>query len=117
MNGYSPTTSTKTTNGSWEIGAYDDSSYTDDLVFSYVKDTNYTNNTNAHTEIKFLENGTVKANLQGNVTGNVTGSSSLNVLKAGDTMSGNLFFANTNNTTTTGSTPLGIYGSVGDNDG
>ncbi len=129
LSGYSPTTSTKTTNGSWEIGAYDNSEYTDDLVFSYVKDSDYTNNTNNHVEIKFLEDGTVKANLQGNVTGNVTGnvngnvtgnvtgSSSLNVLKAGDTMSGNLFFANTNNTTTTGSTPLGIYGSVGDNDG
>lgn len=113
LNGYSPTTSTKTTNGSWEIGAYDDSGYTDDLVFSYVKDSDYTNNTNKHVEIKFLENGTIV----GNLSGNVTGSSSLNVLKAGDTMSGNLFFANTNNTTTTGSTPLGIYGSVGDNDG
>lgn len=121
LSGYSPTTSTKTTNGSWEIGAYDSSGYTDDLVFSYVKDSDYTNNTNNHVEIKFLENGTIVGNLSGdvtgNVTGNVTGSSSLNVLKAGDTMSGNLFFANTNNTTTTGSTPLGIYGSVGDNDG
>lgn len=64
-----------------------------------------------------MENGGIVANLQGNVTGNVTGSSSLNVLKAGDTMSGNLSFDNTNNTTTSGSTPRGIYGAVGENDG
>ena len=34
--------------------------------------------------------GTITANLTGNVTGNVTGSASLNVLKAGDTMTGAL---------------------------
>ncbi len=34
--------------------------------------------------------GTITANLIGNVTGNVTGSASLNVLKAGDTMTGAL---------------------------
>lgn len=34
--------------------------------------------------------GNVTGNLQGNVTGNVTGSASLNVLKTGDTLSGNL---------------------------
>lgn len=122
LSGYSPTTSTKTTNGSWEIGAYDNSEYTDDLVFSYVKDTDYTNNTNNHVEIKFLEDGTVKANLQGNVTGNVngnvtgdvtgnvTGSSSLNVLKAGDTMSGDLLFSNS------GTSTRQVRFTVGDND-
>lgn len=35
--------------------------------------------------------GTITANLTGNVTGNVTGSASNNVLKAGDTMTGELF--------------------------
>jgi len=34
--------------------------------------------------------GTISASLTGNVTGNVTGSASLNVLKAGDTMTGTL---------------------------
>ncbi len=37
--------------------------------------------------------GTISANLTGNVTGNVTGLSSLNVLKSGDSMTGNLTFA------------------------
>ena len=48
--------------------------------------------------------GTITANLTGNVTGNVTGSASLNVLKSGDSMSGNLTFAaNTGNIYTAGS--------------
>jgi len=56
--GYSPVVSTKTSNGSWEIGSYTDSSYTDDLLFSYVKDTTY-NGTTARTDaqIRFYENG------------------------------------------------------------
>ncbi|MGE5086827.1 MAG: beta strand repeat-containing protein [Bacillota bacterium] len=37
--------------------------------------------------------GTITANLTGNVTGNVTGSASLNVLKAGDSMTGHLTFS------------------------
>lgn len=36
--------------------------------------------------------GTITANLTGNVAGTVTGSASLNVLKSGDTMTGNLVF-------------------------
>ena len=48
--------------------------------------------------------GTITANLTGNVTGNVAGSASLNVLKSGDSMSGNLTFAaNTGNIYTAGS--------------
>lgn len=35
----------------------------------------------------------------------------------GGTLTGNVTFANTNNTTMTGSTPLGIYGQTGSNDG
>jgi hypothetical protein len=38
--------------------------------------------------------GTMTGNLTGNVTGNVTGASSLNVLKAGDAMTGNLTLGN-----------------------
>jgi hypothetical protein len=39
--------------------------------------------------------GNVTGNLTGNVTGNVTGASSLNVLKSGDTMSGDLNWSTT----------------------
>ena len=46
INGYSACISIKTTNGSWQIGAYDNSGYTDQLIFSYTTDTNYTNNSN-----------------------------------------------------------------------
>lgn len=46
LSGYSPAISVKTNNGSWEIGAYDNSSYTDQLVFSYVSDSNYNTGTN-----------------------------------------------------------------------
>ena len=48
LSGYSPLWSVKTNNGSWDIGAYDHSSYTDQLIFTYIKDTNY-NGTNATT--------------------------------------------------------------------
>lgn len=43
--------------------------------------------------------GNVTGNVVGSVTGNVTGSSSLNVLKAGDTMSGNLTISSSSNPT------------------
>lgn len=41
ISGYSPAISVKTTNGSWEIGAYDNSNYTDQLIFGYVSDSDY----------------------------------------------------------------------------
>ena len=41
ISGYSPAISVKTTNGSWEIGAYDDSNHTDQLIFGYVSDSDY----------------------------------------------------------------------------
>ena len=85
LNGYSVLASTKTSNGSWEIGAYNNSSYTDDLVFTYVTDTIY--NGTAHTyssQIKFLEDGTVTANgFTGSLTGNA--STATGVQDAGDT--------------------------------
>ena len=45
ISGYSPAFTIKTTNGSWDIGAYNSTNYTDDLVFSYVSDSLY-NGTN-----------------------------------------------------------------------
>ena len=49
--GYSPTLSIKTTNGSWEVGTYDNSTFLDKLVFSYVKDDDYNSNTNKNQQI------------------------------------------------------------------
>lgn len=46
INGYSPCISIKTLNGSWEIGAYNNTSYQNSLIFSYVTDTNYNSNNN-----------------------------------------------------------------------
>jgi len=57
IDSYSPTISIKTTNGSWEIGAYDHSSYTDKLIFSYVTDANYNNNTNSHVDFTINTEG------------------------------------------------------------
>lgn len=50
INGYSPAISIKTTNGSWEIGAYDSTSRTDQLIFSYISDSKY--NTGANYDIR-----------------------------------------------------------------
>lgn len=44
--GYAPIMSIKTTNGSWEIGHYDYSGWHDDLVFTYISDSNYNSDTN-----------------------------------------------------------------------
>lgn len=44
--GYHACISIKTTNGSWDIGAYDNSSYTDKLIFSYATDANYNSGNN-----------------------------------------------------------------------
>lgn len=56
--GYSPTISCKTPVGSWEIGTYDNSSYAERLVFSYVTDANYSAGTNtSNTEVTIASNG------------------------------------------------------------
>jgi hypothetical protein len=69
ISGYSPFASIKTTNGSWDIGTYDNSSYTDDLIFSYCTDTNFSASTNSVTsQIRFYEDGTILGNLSGNST-------------------------------------------------
>lgn len=66
INGYSPAFTIKTTNGSWDIGAYDSSAYTDDLVFSYVSDALYNGTNTTPPQIKFLEDGSIAANITGN---------------------------------------------------
>lgn len=57
LNGYSPFASVKTKNGSWDIGAYDHSTYQDQLILSYITDSNYNNNSNDVTrQIRFNPN-------------------------------------------------------------
>ena len=46
VNGYSPAISIKTSNGSWEISAYDNPYYLDQLIFCHVSDNNYNNGVN-----------------------------------------------------------------------
>ena len=60
LSGYSPIISTKTNNGTWEIGTYDNSSFTDMLIFSYATDANYNAGTNStNTTIRMKSNGTL----------------------------------------------------------
>ena len=59
ISGYSPAISVKTTNGSWEIGAYDNSTYADQLIFGYVSDSDYNAGTNKQSKQYILKaNGT-----------------------------------------------------------
>lgn len=46
INGYSPTTSSKTANGSWEYGVWNNNT----AYFTYITDSNYSSNTNAITK-------------------------------------------------------------------
>lgn len=59
---YSPILSAKTTNGSWEIGTYDNTSYTDDLIFTYITDENYNNSNTRTAQIKFSEDSYISGN-------------------------------------------------------
>lgn len=60
VNGYSPFASIKTTNGSWEIGTYNQASWLDYLVFSYIQDSDYSSNNNTPTkQITFGKNGVI----------------------------------------------------------
>lgn len=73
LNGYGALASIKTNNGSWDIGAYNNTSFTDDLLFTYVTDTQYNGTSAVSTaQIKILENGHIVGTLDGNAT-NVTG--------------------------------------------
>lgn len=68
--GYAPLTSIKTTNGSWEMGHYDNSSYYDKLLFTYIKDTTYTGTNQVDTQVTFGADGTVTAtNFSGTING------------------------------------------------
>ena len=86
INGYTPLWSAKTTNGSWDVGTYDNASYTDDLIFSYITDTNYANNNATTAQIKFLENGHIVGALDGNATTATEFSSNATVALTGDTI-------------------------------
>ena len=55
ISGYSPAISVKTTNGSWEIGAYDNSTYADQLIFGYVSDSDYNAGTNKQSKQYILK--------------------------------------------------------------
>ena len=66
VSGYSVLASVKTKNGSWDIGAYDNASFQDDLIFSYITDTLYNGSSATTTaQIKFLENGHIVGTLDG----------------------------------------------------
>ena len=84
ISGYSPFASIKTTNGSWEIGAYDSPGYIDELVFSYCTDANFNAGNNSITsQIGFLENGHILGNLDGNAS-TATSATKLNDITASD---------------------------------
>lgn len=55
--GYSPFASIKTNAGSWEIGSYDATSYRNQLVFSYITDTNYNGTNTVSAQVRFLADG------------------------------------------------------------
>lgn len=47
--------SVKTTNGSWEIGAYNSTNYTDQLIFGYVSDSDYNTGSNKQSKQYILK--------------------------------------------------------------
>ena len=57
VNGYSPCISIKTTSGSWEIGAYNGGGVDNQLLFSYVTDSNYNSNNNTSVLAKITPAG------------------------------------------------------------
>lgn len=63
LSGYSPAISVKTNNGSWEIGAYESSDYTDQLIFGYVSDSDYNEGNNKQSKQYILKaSGTSRGN-------------------------------------------------------
>ena len=110
INGYGALASIKTTNGSWDIGAYNHSSYTDDLLFSYCTDTDHasaTYNNRTTAQIKFLENGHIVGALDGNA-------STTTKLATARTINGTSFDGSADITTTNWGTARNI--SISDND-
>jgi len=62
LSGYSATTSTKTSSGSWEMGAYDDLSEANRLIFTYIQDTSYNaGNNTPKAQIRLRPDGSVQA--------------------------------------------------------
>ena len=53
--GYSPILSLKTTDGSWEMGSHEYGSFVNKLLFNYISDTDYANNTNQTTHQAYLD--------------------------------------------------------------
>ena len=57
---YMPIMSLKTTNGSWEIGHYGSGNMLDNMLFTYILDSNYNNSSNTVTgQINFTPNGAI----------------------------------------------------------
>lgn len=105
ISGYSATASIKTSNGSWDIGAYDSAAYTDDLLFSYVTDTLYNGSSATTTaQIKFLENSHIAAHGFDliNSGGDNQTYGSLNIDTAGTTSTGGISMLNLGNDIATG---------------
>lgn len=121
ISGYSPAISIKTTNGSWDIGAYDNPSYADKLVFSYCTDANFNVDNNSTTaQIMFNSDGSISGKISwDSVTGKPSSftpaSHSHDYLPlAGGTMSGSIITPKNDN--------MGIipdtnnYGQIGSSD-
>lgn len=94
--GYNPLLSMKTTDGSWELGAYSDNK----LHLSYITDANYTAKTNTQTRdfVFNVASNTITASIDGNAATatKATNDSDNNAInttylkKSGGTMTGNL---------------------------
>ena len=97
-NNYSPFTSIKTQNGSWDNGAYDSNT----LHWSYITDDNFNKNNNTQTaDIQFKSNGEVQANaFRGALHGTADNASKLttarNIALSG-AVNGNVNFDGTGN--------------------
>lgn len=78
-NGYSVLSSIKTTNGSWEIGHYDDPGYYNSLLFGYYTDDAYSSgDNNGRTKITFTSDGQVTATqFNGALNGNAATASAV----------------------------------------
>lgn len=64
ITGYSPFASIKTTNGTWEIGAYDNGSFLDHLTFSYVKDSDFNAGSNVSKIVSIGPDGVIHGTVE-----------------------------------------------------
>lgn len=75
---YFPAISMKTTSGSWDIGTYDNNTWKDQLLFTYIKDSTYNGTNKADKQIKFADDGTIYADtFSGDLSGNASTASKL----------------------------------------